>query len=266
MANSMSKPERTHQSLSVELYTIWHVEADKSYDVMGSNLKRIIAIRTIFGSGTLVLKNEHTVALTENTLIFVRGEEIRRYYCNYEKWDFFWFEFFTDTAYLPEFDCVHEIKLTKRESTKLHECFNTLMSPMYFSANSASSYFSAILAFWISTAGISLSPNAAAIKRTLLHISENITKDILVTELARLAGMSERNFRNVFRQYTNSSPKKYIEDKRLNMAKELILSTNMQIKVIADSLGFSDQYYFSKAFKKKFGTAPMFYNGVKNKM
>ena len=262
MKNFMSMPERTYAAMSVELEMIWYVEADNSYDVIrgSDDLPSIVAVRTIEGEGILHLHNGETLSLTENTVAFVFNEQIKRYYCaDGSLWKFYWFRFQTDAIYMPEFHKTYQLTFTANESIRLRECFNTLMSPMYFSANTASAYFCSILSSWIAAIGVKPTRNSAAIEEVLEYISENIARDISISTLAERAKMSERTFRNVFKQYTRLSPKKYIENKRLNAAKELLKTTNMQIKVISVTLGFTDQYYFSRVFKKRFGVPPNAY-------
>lgn len=51
----------------------------------------------------------------------------------------------------------------------------------------------------------------------------------------------------------------YINNEKLYYACELIRNTSMNISEIADYLGYSDVFYFSKLFKKKFGISPSRY-------
>jgi AraC-like DNA-binding protein len=257
----MAKPLFPHQSISAQLQTIWIVDADRTYDVVknGSNSKDIVAVRTTAGEGILNILGVGDLHLTEGTLALFNINKILRYYCASENWSFFWFEFVCNTINLPEFEIVHNIKMQKYEFAKMHDCFHILNSPMQFSALRASCEFCSLLTLWSSSLSISMSQNTIAIEKVLKYISNHSHEDVSIIKLSKIAQMSERTFRDVFKQHTKQSPKKYIEDKKLNIARELIINTSMQIKAISESLGFTNQYYFSRAFKKMFGFSPVLY-------
>ena len=69
--------------------------------------------------------------------------------------------------------------------------------------------------------------------------------------------------RKLFQKELGVTPHRYLTDKRLKMAAELLVSdANAGAKTISDIAplcGFHDPLYFSKMFKKKFGTAPRYY-------
>ena len=60
------------------------------------------------------------------------------------------------------------------------------------------------------------------------------------------------------------TPKKFVEQKRIHAAKELLSSTELQIYEIAASVGYEDPYHFSRVFKKIVGVSPQAYrNSIK---
>ncbi len=69
--------------------------------------------------------------------------------------------------------------------------------------------------------------------------------------------------RKLFQKELGVTPHRYLIDKRLKMAAELLLSdANTGARTIADIAplcGFQDPLYFSKMFKKRYGTAPRYY-------
>lgn len=89
------------------------------------------------------------------------------------------------------------------------------------------------------------------------YINSNISStDIDVSVLAECYGCSTEHFRHKFRKEFNISPKKYILISRLNLAKELLLNSNLSIADIAQQTGFSDSNYFSRYFKRNTGYTP----------
>lgn len=83
--------------------------------------------------------------------------------------------------------------------------------------------------------------------------------DISIPELASFSGSSIRNLTRLFRKYCGQSPQECITEMRMTLAKELLESTSLQIKEIAERSGYSNQLYFSTAFRKYAGIGPRDY-------
>ena len=63
----------------------------------------------------------------------------------------------------------------------------------------------------------------------------------------------------VFKKKFGKSIYSYFSDKKLDMAKQLIESSNMSITEIAANLNYSSIFVFSRVFKNKFGITPSAY-------
>ena len=63
----------------------------------------------------------------------------------------------------------------------------------------------------------------------------------------------------LFKKTTGNTPLSYYHNKRLEVARLLILENSMKISDIADTLNYSSLYSFSRAFKEKYGTSPKQY-------
>ena len=71
--------------------------------------------------------------------------------------------------------------------------------------------------------------------------------------------MSVRNFQRIFKEATGMSPNNYLLEMRIQRASKLLTETDTAIYNISEQVGISDWFYFSKAFKKKFGVSPLNY-------
>lgn len=96
---------------------------------------------------------------------------------------------------------------------------------------------------------------------TLIHyiisyMNEHYREPVSMKELAALADMSEKYFIRYFHFHIGIPPKQYLVELRMKHAIELLSSTNRSIAEIASELGYSDQYCFSKAFRKYYGETP----------
>lgn len=80
--------------------------------------------------------------------------------------------------------------------------------------------------------------------------------------LAKLCGISHTYMSKLFNTSLGLSPKKYIIMKRMQYACDLLNSNQYTIKEIAFKIGYSNEYYFSYAFKQCMGMCPSKYKSV----
>ncbi len=88
------------------------------------------------------------------------------------------------------------------------------------------------------------------------HINDS---QVTAESFAQGLGYGRTNFFKKVKQLTGMSPNDYIKKVRMEAAAELLLSTNMTAAEIAYKVGFEDQFYFSKSFKKYYGVPPSHY-------
>jgi len=77
-----------------------------------------------------------------------------------------------------------------------------------------------------------------------------------IDDISKVALLSKFHFFRAFKLAFGITPHQYLLAKRLEHAKHLILSNDEPLGSIAIAVKFRDQFSFSKAFKKRFGTAP----------
>mgnify|MGYP001270269584 CR=1 FL=1 len=97
------------------------------------------------------------------------------------------------------------------------------------------------------------------INKAKIIFSENFQKDVKPEEIAKQLNMSYSCFRRIFKEYTGFAPAQYLQEIRIQHAKELLTNTNLNIKEIAFESGFENPEYFFTAFKKKTGYTPLKY-------
>lgn len=97
------------------------------------------------------------------------------------------------------------------------------------------------------------------IGKAISFIENNYLNDIYIQQLAEMSFMSVRNFQRIFKDSTGLSPNEYILDLRIQNASRLLTETDSSISDISGQVGITDWFYFSKAFKKRFGISPTKY-------
>jgi AraC-like DNA-binding protein len=81
-------------------------------------------------------------------------------------------------------------------------------------------------------------------------------------DLSRKVGVEPNYLCRLFRRFGQETPIQCLSRYKLNFAAELLLSQTRSVAEIATIVGYADQFYFSKVFKKRFGKSPnTFRNG-----
>ena len=97
----------------------------------------------------------------------------------------------------------------------------------------------------------------------LQQIEKNFLYKNLTSEyLASVCGISKTRLARIFKKKFGLPIKKYIIQKKMNYACELLRLNRYSVAQIADMCNFSDVYFFSKQFKVYTGTTPTEY--IKN--
>lgn len=100
---------------------------------------------------------------------------------------------------------------------------------------------------------------AQAMRQMLAFLDDNCAREIRVAEIAASAHISVRSCQRLFQRFTSRSPKQFLLSLRLEKAQKLLRETAWSIPDIAAVCGFSDQSYFTKLFRRRFGSPPAAY-------
>ncbi len=110
-----------------------------------------------------------------------------------------------------------------------------------------------------SRAGLHKDPQLAYVERAIQYISERYSYPITVEDVADFTGVSRSHLFRLFQSALGESPKEYLTSYRLRQACQLLKETDLSVAAIAHSVGFENNLYFSKAFKKGMGSTPTEY-------
>lgn len=102
------------------------------------------------------------------------------------------------------------------------------------------------------------------ISAALQQIHTHVEEDISLEELAAISGLSLSRFKSRFRQEVRSTPREYINVKKIQRAKILLTETEKSVTEIAFLLSFSSSSYFSALFRKLVGSSPSDYRQRRN--
>jgi len=100
------------------------------------------------------------------------------------------------------------------------------------------------------------SPEALAYKVKMLLDNSHFAISQNVETLATRFDVDRSTLFRAFKKTIGISPKAYLQNIKLQRAKELLLMTNMPVSVVAHAAGFANGKYFINCFRKKIGTPP----------
>ncbi|HKV42458.1 MAG TPA: AraC family transcriptional regulator [Blastocatellia bacterium] len=96
----------------------------------------------------------------------------------------------------------------------------------------------------------------ARLRRVLEFIEANLGEDISLSALAEVAGMGPHYFSDLFKQSTGLSPHQHVLRRKMERAKEQLQNQKISVVEVSAILGFTDQSYFTKVFRRAVGVTP----------
>ena len=96
------------------------------------------------------------------------------------------------------------------------------------------------------------------------YINRNVTERLSTSDLAAMLRMNRNVFSADFHRTFGIPPKQYICKRRMEQAKKLLLSTALPVKKISDQVGYDNEFFFSRLFKKYTGHSPSTFREISN--
>jgi AraC-like DNA-binding protein len=75
-------------------------------------------------------------------------------------------------------------------------------------------------------------------------------------QAAAACGMTQEYLSRLFRKFGHTTPYRFLTRIKMGRAAELLLDANMKVQEVAEELGFSDPFHFSRSFKRVYGASP----------
>lgn len=93
----------------------------------------------------------------------------------------------------------------------------------------------------------------------LRYIRENIGQSITISSLCAQFHTNRTTLTRRIKDLTGLSPMQYVSEERLNQSRADLLFTMLSLSELAEKYGFSDENYYIRSFKKRFGVTPLQY-------
>ena len=94
------------------------------------------------------------------------------------------------------------------------------------------------------------------LRRIAEYVDAHIGRDILVSELAELVGVSAGHLHRAFRQTMGVTPLEYVTDRRIRLAMAIMMDQTLTITELALRVGFQSPSHFTRTFRRVTGKNP----------
>lgn len=255
---------------SLSVYNVGHQKCEPGYQ-WGPGIRNHYCIHHIIsGTGYYSVNGETHKLLAGDTFILYPDTEVK-YYADTEKpWEYAWVGFMgTDAAtIIRSTDFTKEKPFIKSGGPPKRMLRNQLNRVYEVKGNSheASVAMTGALYTLLSTfMHYSLQKETSKdiqltyVEKAKNYISTSYSYPITVEDVAAYVGISRSHLYRSFQTYQQQSPKEYLSSFRIKKACHLLKETTLSVSTVAYSVGFENNLYFSKAFKKLMQVSPTQY-------
>ena len=103
----------------------------------------------------------------------------------------------------------------------------------------------------------SLAHHDRRIRRAIAYVERHYSEKLSLTTVARVAGFAPNYFSRLFKRRERVTLELYIRGLRIERAKQLLATTDLEVKRVAQLSGFATQHYFARVFRRAAGTTPL---------
>ena len=94
------------------------------------------------------------------------------------------------------------------------------------------------------------------IRTALQHLCDHATEKITLQNLARVCGLSPSRLSHLFKEQVGETPLQYLEQRRMETARDLLQMTSKPVSQVAYEVGFGNPFYFSRIYRRRMGIPP----------
>ncbi|GIN87449.1 HTH-type transcriptional activator Btr [Heyndrickxia sporothermodurans] len=98
-----------------------------------------------------------------------------------------------------------------------------------------------------------------ALERTKEYMDTHYNEKLNIEKLSKIAKLSPKYLVDLFKKTYGKSVIEYLTELKINTAKLMIAKGGLKLKEISKQIGYDDEFYFSRKFKKEVGVSPTVY-------
>ena len=264
MGNFIKQPSFSRYFYPHEDFGIFNVGYDDFSFVKPATVFRTQGCYTwhfvISGNGTLeIFDNKYEINAGE--MFFIPPNNKMRYFPSEKTpWEYVWFSFHGDLTkqYSEQAGFSAENLICKIEN--FEKVKTTLKKMLDSQINGEGGYFGVLSAFYEIMEILCVSAPLTNIQHVKKLLDENFTVPTFsINQLCYDVGISHAHLLRLFKEAYGITLIKYMTKKRIELACDLLRTTDLSVSSVAYSSGFSDEIHFMKIFKKTIGMSALHY-------
>lgn len=254
--------------MSLSVYNVGFQKCEPLYQ-WGPGIRDHYLIHYIIsGSGTYVCGNKEYHLSAGDCFLAYPNQEITYYADKTDPWKYAWIGFNGPDAslILGATDFTQDAPYIRNEpqGPRIEDLIHAVCDARgngFTSTIQMTGHLYEILALFVNNAGTEPVHSVAQlyVKHAVEYIVENYSYPISIEDIAAYIGVSRSQLFRCFQSVLGVSPKEYLTEYRIKQACRLLEDSSFSMNAIANSLGFDNSLYFSKAFRKVQGVSPSEY-------
>lgn len=261
---------------SLSVYNVGYQKCEPEYQ-WGPGIRDHYCIHHILSGSGVYTTGKVSVRLNAgDTFILFPGVELQYQADKDEPWEYCWAGFMgTDaasiirnTGFCKETPYILKGKIPEEEvRSGLEEIYKNKGNTYESSVAMTGSLYSLLAVFmhYADRTEPEKDSHVMYVEKAMSYIETNYSYPITVEDIAYYVGISRSHLFRSFQNYMRKSPKDYLSGYRIRQACRLLRETDLSVSTIAYSVGFENNLYFSKAFRKQKGMSPSEYRRAKRK-
>jgi AraC-like DNA-binding protein/quercetin dioxygenase-like cupin family protein len=266
--NKFSFHSKGDEALSLRVYNVG-MEKCKSLHQWGPGVRNFYLIHHIIsGKGVYQTGDKVYEIGAGSTFLIYPHIEVTYYADANEPWEYYWVGFNgNDTSVI-----LNQTEFTQETpviNTDLEEKFTSMLLEIYNAKGNddcskikMTGYLMLALSLLVKKDSQKNSNHNAStvyIIKAMEYVEHNYTQHLSVQEIADYVGISRSQLYRLFMEQYQQSPIHIVMEYRIRQACQLLKNTKLSISSVAYSVGFEDNLYFSRVFKKVMGCSPKEY-------
>lgn len=265
---------RKNELFSLSVCNVGHQKCN-SHHQWGPGIRDHYLIHHVISGKGYYLCNEKLFSLKSgDSFLIYPNRQVYYYADKQDPWEYSWIGFTGNdapsilqaTQFSPSspvtYNNIHHGEINQR----MNQIYNARGSD-YVNAVEMAGYLYMLLAIFMREAEKKnkMSRTESYVIKGIEYISSNYALPITINDIADYVGLSRSHLYRSFQSVLGKSPKEYLSEYRIKQACYLLTNSTMSVTDIAESVGFDNSLYFSKAFHKETGMPPTEYAREKQK-
>lgn len=240
--------------------------AEHHYRKREEGIEEYIFIYCTEGSGIIMVDGKKYIIHENQAFCIPRFKKHLYYACEKNPWSILWVHFKgEDTVYFPLNECKIIVFNSENAKNRMQFLFDLLfrvLNENYTLGNFI--YISQVLSLILTEtyhrekANTTLEQNKH-VTNVIRYMSKHLEENLTLEDIAAEFDLSKSYLNAIFQKYTQHAPMDFFINLKMKRACRLLRATDTYIYEVAQQLGYSDQYYFSRIFKKVVGMSPKEY-------